>query len=519
MNRLLPARLQAALLGDGSPRAEIPGDVLRESRRRIRFAATLGTLTYALFLAMQVTGLEAASRLETQLDRVHNLLGILLCSVLLAVAALPGLRDRLVLRWALVTEVLLAVLISTLIPWASYERTAHVSGLTWVVPVMILFALLVPLPTRTTLTVSALCALTMPLGLFVLSALGRITVSPAEYWNSGLTASIAVGIATLAARTVYGASKQLATARQVGSYELIEPIGKGGMGQVWKARHLLLARPAAVKLILAENLQGAQEQREQALERFTREARVTASLRSPHTVELYDFGTSSDGSLYYAMELLDGMNVEHFVYRFGAIEPRRAVHWLAQICHSLAEAHARGLIHRDIKPGNIFLSRYGRDADFIKVLDFGLAKPLEPPVNGSLTQTGTRLGTPSYMAPEQVFGLDVAPRTDLYAVGCVGYWLLAGHKPFEAEHAGELMRLHVEAPPPPLSGRAPHAIPAALDALVMKCLSKSAADRPADAESLGAALEASVDGAAWTQDEAREWWERNLSAAAGTSRT
>jgi len=513
MNRLLPARLQAALGGDGSTRLELPVDVLRESRRRIRFVATLGALTYALFLAVQLTRLENATELELSIDRTHNLLGILICSALLALAALPALSDRVVLGAALAMEFLLCVLISTHVPWAGFVRTGHIGSLTWVVPVMILFALLVPLPTRTTLLASSLCALTMPLGLFALSALGRISIAPADYLNTALTAGIGVAIATLASRTVYGAGRQIAAARRVGSYELIEPIGEGGMGQVWNARHLMLARPAAVKLILPDRLRGPSEEQASAIERFTREAQVTASLRSPHTVELFDFGVGADGTLYYAMELLDGMNAEHFVYRFGPIEPRRAVHWLRQACHSLGEAHARGLVHRDIKPGNLYLCRYGRDVDFLKVLDFGLTRPVVDAPDARLTKSGVLLGTPSYMSPEQVFGLPSDPRTDLYALGCVGYWLLAGKKPFESDSAGEMLKQHAVSAPPPLSSRSPGAVPPRLEAVIMRCLAKAPEERPRDADQLSAELAASVDGDPWTDADARAWWERNLGDA------
>lgn len=513
MKQLLPARWMAALRGDGPASLDLPPDVLRESRRRVRFAAVLGTLAYALFLALELSGLMAASNLEHTIDLRHDALAVLLCASLVAVAAFPAVTDRTVLGFALLVEFLLSVLISTHVPWAAFERTGHVGGITWVVPIIILFALLVPFRTPVTLAASSLCALTMPLGLWVLTSLDRISVGAGDYWISAITAGVGLAIATLASRTVYGASRQLAAARSVGSYELLERLGKGGMGEVWKARHQLLARPAAVKLILADSLRGSQEARESALERFTREARVTASLRSPHTVELFDFGTGSDGALYYAMELLDGLNIEHFVYRFGALEPARAVYWLRQACHSLAEAHGRGLVHRDVKPANIYVCRYGRDADFIKVLDFGLTKPLAPSAELGITRPGLILGTPGYMAPEQVFGLESGPRTDLYALGCVGYWLLAGVKPFEADSVGEMLRQHAQTPPPPLSARAPAPIPARLEALIMGCLSKDPEGRPRDADHLRAQLDACLDGEPWTVEKARAWWAENLPEA------
>src|SRR5262249_50303811 len=187
----------------------------------------------------------------------------------------------------------------------------------------------------------------------------------------------------------------------------------------------------------------------------------TARLRSPHTVELYDFGVSADGVMYYAMELLDGINLEHFIYRHGPVPARRAVHWLRQVCHSLGEAHALGLTHRDIKPANLMVCVHGREHDFVKVLDFGLAHAVSSPGAVPLTREGRWLGTPGWMAPEQIYGSDGGPRADLYALGCVGYWLLAGRRPFEAETAAEPFRLHLHAAAPPLAERAAEPAPRA----------------------------------------------------------
>jgi serine/threonine-protein kinase len=385
-----------------------------------------------------------------------------------------------------------------------------VPNLTWVVPIIILFPLLVPTPPRTALVVSFLCALTMPAGLWVLASMHQIAPQPSNYWATALTAAIGVGIASIASRTVYGAGRQIAAARTIGSYELLEKLGQGGMGEVWKARHLFLARPAAIKLILPERLRGPSEERDAALQRFTREAQVTAGLRSGHTVQLFDFGVSADGTLYYAMELLSGMTVEHFIYQFGPIEPRRAVHWLQQACHSLGEAHAQNLVHRDIKPANLYLCRYGRDVDFLKILDFGLTKPVVTREDLPLTSPGWLVGTPGYMAPEQVFGLEIGPRTDLYSLGCVAYWLLAGVRPFDADSAGELLRQHVQAPAPLLSDKAGMPMPPRLEALIMRCLSKDPADRPHDADELSHELEHCLEAEPWSPTEAHEWWQKNL---------
>jgi serine/threonine-protein kinase len=508
MKRVLPARLLAALRPAPEAAYELPSDLLRDSRGRVRIAAALGTAAFALFLAVDASGVLGGSALERRIDITHDLLSLLVCGALLLVASFSNFADRAVLGMALAVEVLLSALISIADPWATFDRTGSVPGITWVIPVIILFPLLVPARPRTTLLVSSLCALTMPAGLAALAATGRIAARPSDFWAAWVGGAVAVGIASVAARTVYGAGGQAAAARMVGSYELLDLIGRGGAGEVWKGRHLLLARRAAVKLMLPEHLQGAREARDAALARFSHEAQVTASLTSPHTVALYDFGVSAETSLYYVMELLEGTNLQHFVYRYGAIEPRRAVHWLRQACHSLGEAHARGLIHRDIKPSNLFLCRYGRDQDFLKVLDFGLSKPTAGDAL-DMTRATLRLGTPGYMAPEQIFGQAVSPATDLYALGCVAYWLLAGVTPFDSDDAGELLRMHAQSAPPPLAGRAKQPIPEALEATVMACLAKDPAARPADADRLDARLAAIDDGAAWTPADAHAWWEQH----------
>jgi serine/threonine-protein kinase len=525
MKRLLPARLIAALRPEALARYELPADVVQASRRRVWVAAMIGTLAYAIFLSLQLSGLAEGPPLERRIDIAHDVAGMSLCAILVLAAGAKALPDRTLLAFAQVVQVTLCALISVAVPWASFIRTSHLPGHTWAISVIILFALLVPVRPARALAVSTLSALTMPVGLAGLALSGRIVARPSDFWSVCAAGLVGVGIATIASRTVYGAGRQIAASREVGGYELLEPIGRGGGGEVWKGRHLLLTRAAAVKRILPESLKGSREQLDTALARFKQEAQVTSDLRSPHTVQLYDFGVAADDSLYYVMELLEGMNLQHFVYRFGAVEPRRAVHWLRQACHSLGEAHERGLVHRDIKPSNLFLCRYGRDLDYIKVLDFGLSKPAaaqedHDPRGGTapsshLTAPGRRPGTPGYMAPEQIDGLPIGPATDLYALGCVAYWLLAGATPFETDAPGELARLHAQAPPPPLSSRAGQTIPRRLEALVMACLAKEPGARPAGADRLGADLGASLEGEAWSDAEARAWWEKNLNGTRG----
>jgi serine/threonine-protein kinase len=244
------------------------------------------------------------------------------------------------------------------------------------------------------------------------------------------------------------------------------------------------------------------------IRRFEREAQTIASLRSPHTVDLFDFGVAEDGSFYYVMELLEGLDADTLVRRFGPVPANRAIHVLRQVCHSLSEAEARGLVHRDIKPANVFLCRYGEDHDFVKVLDFGLVKSLPDPRASGPQLTGEHAvqGTPSFMAPEQAMGqTDLDSRADVYSTGCVAYWLLTGQTVFQAENAMELLVHHVHTLPVAPSTRTESHIPPALDELILSCLEKDPDARPSSAKELARRLEA-LDIEPWTEEDAREWW-------------
>jgi serine/threonine protein kinase len=318
-----------------------------------------------------------------------------------------------------------------------------------------------------------------------------------------------VGMAYVGARVVYQLGSEVKRARELGSYRLEEKLGEGGMGEVWRARHRMLARPAAIKLIRPSVAGDAPAGiSKEAVRRFEREAQVIARLRSPHTVELFDFGMAADGAFYYVMELLDGLDADSLLRRFGPIPPERAIYLLRQVCHSLSEAQSCGLVHRDIKPANIFLCRYGEEYDFVKVLDFGIVGAVRDAADPSLVHTRENAvrGTPAFIAPEQAMGIDLDGRADIYATGCVAYWLLTGQFVFTAETPMGLLLQHAQTPPTPPSARTDLPIPPALDDLVLSCLAKDPANRPQSARELSLRL-AEVEGAsAWTQDRAREWW-------------
>jgi serine/threonine-protein kinase len=239
--------------------------------------------------------------------------------------------------------------------------------MTWVNAVVIMFPVLLPGPPRRMLLAAAGAAAMVPLSLAVLARMGAVRVTLDDYSDAVIQGAFCVMLAYMGARVVYGLGREVARARELGSYRLVGKLGEGGMGEVWRAEHRMLARPAAIKLIRgAPGRAGGPELSHEARRRFEREAQAIASLRSPHTVELFDFGVAQDGTFYYAMELLDGLDADTLVRRFGPVEPERAVYLLRQVCRSLAEAESYGLVHRDIKPTNIFLCRYGIEHDFVK---------------------------------------------------------------------------------------------------------------------------------------------------------
>ena len=321
-------------------------------------------------------------------------------------------------------------------------------------------------------------------------------------------------------RETGGTELGVAGARQVGAYEIEERLGRGGMGEVWRARHRLLERGAALKFVRPEVL-GARTPGDASVirRRFEREAQATASLTSPHTIQVFDFGATADGTLYYAMELLAGRDLESLVREFGPLPADRSMFLVRQVCHSLADAHSRGLVHRDITPANIYVCRMGLDYDFVKVLDFGLVKFRDrtAAARGTmLTVDHATTGTPAYMAPEVILGdADVDSRADVYALGCVAYFLLTGQLVFEADTPMRMLVQHVEAKPVPPSRRTELPIPRELDEMVLHCLAKDPDQRPQSAEDLLAMTERCALCATWSRTAARQWWHSHLPDLAG----
>jgi hypothetical protein len=380
------------------------------------------------------------------------------------------------------------------------------------------YPLIVPGTRGKTLLATFAAAAMDPLGLAVNVLAGNPRPSASIALLMFLPTFVCAVVAVIVSRIVYQLSVEAGKGREMGSYNLDELLGRGGMGEVWKASHRLLARSAAIKLIRPDTL--GSDAREW-LKRFEREAKATAGLRSPHTVDIYDYGTTEDGTFYYVMELLEGFDLETLVREFGPLPPERAIYILVQACHSLAEAHQGGLIHRDVKPANIYVCRYGLDWDFVKLLDFGLVKAtgVTHERGRQLTMAGVVAGTPGYMSPEIGMGsADVDWRADIYALGCVGYWLLTGHPVFEGSTPMQIVMAHIQKPPISLSRRTDQKIPSELEEILMACLRKDPNDRPQTMHELAQSLRAVPLQSPWTEERARRWWLEHGAAASRLAR-
>ena len=491
----------------------LPPDLLREASRRLGVTSLLmaGLWTVAALIPHLVT--------LTRPDNLSPLLGLRVVDTLSTVIVLASLglflytrraerNPRFVLDLGLAYLVLTAFAIATIINWGPVPAHASVAPMISPIgPIMLMFAAIVPNTPLKTLTAGLIAASMNPLSMLVARARGTWEFGPAS--NALLMHApdyLLVAVAVAISHVVTKLSEHVTTAREMGSYQLGELLGRGGMGEVYKATHRMLARPAAIKLIRPEMIQAGNDAGERAIRRFRREAEVVASLRSPHTVAVYDFGVTDDQTFYLVMELLVGTDLESLVRRNGPLPAERVIFILRQVCDSLAEAHAAGLVHRDIKPANIHLGRLGLQYDFVKVLDFGLAKPA---VAADVTQplatvAGLALGTPAYMAPEIALGHQVDGRADIYALGCVAYYLLSGQLVFEGATGLEVLLKRLHDDPLPLQGRSELPIAPELERLVMSCLARNTDERPT-AAGLADQL-AALPIAPWTEVDARRWW-------------
>jgi serine/threonine-protein kinase len=373
--------------------------------------------------------------------------------------------------------------------------------------VMLARAIVVPSTARRTLLIG-LCAAVPVIGVAVFRG-GPGGGGIANGLSATCWLSVGVALGTLASRTIFGLRREVQRARVLGQYTLEAKIGEGGMGEVWRASHALLRRPTAIKLLLPDR------NAESAIRRFEKEAQITSRLTHPSTVSLYDYGRTREGVLYYAMELLEGLDLERLVAKHGPLSPARVVHILAQVCGALAEAHDLGLVHRDVKPANVLLLPKRGEPELAKVVDFGLVKELRTDAPGvALTAANAITGTPLYMAPEAIREAEaVGPASDLYALGAVGWFLLVGRPPFEGHSVVEVCGKHLHTPPSRPSTALGAPIARDVEDVVLSCLEKEPRDRPAGARALRHALRTCSLAGQWTEEDAVRWWEEHADGA------
>jgi serine/threonine-protein kinase len=416
-----------------------------------------------------------------------------------------------------------AALIAAANAWALPAPTGRAEDIgrpSWIALVIVIYAMIAPGTPRRMLVASLIAATLDPAAYLILWLLGLPSPNAVQALALCWPAYACAFIAVVPAKVLHRIGRRLKEAQELGSYQLVEKLGHGGMGEVWRAEHRLLARDAAIKLVRPEVL-GVRDDTEAqlVLRRFEREAQATAALSSPNTIRVFDFGITDEGTFYYVMELLEGRDLESLVREFGPLSADRTIFLLRQVCHSLADAHARGLVHRDIKRANIYVCRMGLDYDFVKVLDFGLVKFRDRPrgADSLTTMDQVTTGTPAYMAPEAILGdSDVDRRADVYALGCVAYFALTGSLVFEAESSMKMLIQHLHAQPTRPSERSELPIPRELDDLVMACLQKDPGLRPQNAgELLGMAYSCRC-AEGWGQPQAEQWWKTHLPQLTGS---
>jgi eukaryotic-like serine/threonine-protein kinase len=497
----------------------LPDDLLDEQVRRLRLCAAVAIGLWGFGFVMDGwvrPGTVGSPFLMSSL--VIEGVAVAASGLLFAYLRFTSHPPRLQAHAGLVFMVLNAMGVGLLNTWARPLTDDALNELSWNTIVILCGAMLMPATPKQMLVAALLSASMDPLGIAVAAWRGREVPSAMHTFVLFLPTYACALAAVVPVTILHRLGRRLRHARDLGSYHLERLLGRGGMGEVWLARHQLLARSAAVKLVRPEVL-GASTDAAAAvmLRRFEREAQATAALSSPHSIRLFDFGVTEDRTFYYVMELLAGRDLESLVREFGPLPADRALYVLRQVCHSLAEAHARGLVHRDVTPANIYLCRMGLDYDFVKVLDFGLVKfndqrAIEHTIMGATHMTA---GTPAFMAPELIAEGDVDARADVYSLGCVAYYLLTGELVFDADTAMKMFLQHLQQTPLPPSQRTELPVPRAVDALVLACLDKDPSRRPQNAEALLRLIDEVRGAGRWTNEQARGWWQHHLPELAG----
>ncbi len=504
---LLRCNVQSSLETAGTTHARIRDDVADKGARRIGVIAILAAVTVvgaAILQAMLQPEIAAAER-----SPLFRLSALFFCLAGVGLAALQRaevVAAQELLDLGLVFEIAgscALALMENATPWPDSALRGSSQVTAWIA---ICVVAIPNLPWKS-IAAAAISAAMVPCAHIVAS---HVIGSPALPWHRlliyALGPAIVAGWTPFISTHMHRMQQDLSRAREFGSYHLEKLLGRGGMGEVWLARHRLLCREAAVKLVLAGLLEKAgPSERRLIRKRFEAEAQAAASLRLPHTVAIYDYGLSENGSLFYAMEFLQGLDAERLVKEYGPQPAGRVVSILRQAADSLEEAHDAGLVHRDIKPSNLFIARLGKRIDFVKVLDFGLVKAFAGAAQTALTTNGTS-GTPAFMSPEQVRGEEVDARTDIYGLGCAAYFLLTGSVVFHKSGLVATAIAHLTDMPEPPSRRSELPIPESLERVVMACLEKKPEDRPQSAAELRSMLDACTDFPAWTEADAKHWW-------------
>jgi len=408
------------------------------------------------------------------------------------------LLPRRTLDVALVLQVIAGLCIS-LSENALPRPEGAITGLSSVAVWLLVCAVAVPAPFQKSLLTSLVIAASGPVGLAVQVLFMNVTPPVETMWVALFAPNFLMAIgAALLGRFIYRLDAEVRESREYAGYELVSQLGSGGMGEVWKARHRLIGREAAVKLIRPSGDQ------QMLLQRFEREAQATASLHSPHTVSLYGYGVTEDGRMYYVMEHLNGFDLQSVVEATGPMPASRVLHVLAQVCESLIEAHEAGLVHRDIKPKNILLCKLGASLDFVKVLDFGLVRYAD--IARTPLTIDVAIGSPACISPEVAQGNPGDARSDIYGLGCVAYFLLTGKMVFEAKSAIDMLQRHLSEVPQRPSARGA-VVPTELEDIVMQCIEKDPAQRPPSAKALAMALAKCPERYGWRLSDAEGWWD------------
>ncbi len=508
-----PKRLDVSLWNDAeavrrAANRELSGTVLEAAVQRLGYIGLFGAIAFAMHLVwLLLLGWERlGSVADTAL--MTSTAGVALSVALFAVTKLKKVPANNVVDLGNVYLFSVCLALGVLRHAAASSSGDLLRQVSPVVIPLLAFGALIPTVPSKALAVMLLAAAMDPLGLMLMRAHTHYEASQlVVVLSSPLLAAL---IAQQISKVVHRLAEGIVKAREVGSYKLVERLGVGGMAEVWRANHRMLRRPAAVKLIRPKVLiEHGPADSERLLRLFTREVRTTASLRSPHTIQVYDFGVTREGAFYYVMELLDGIDLMTLVERFGPQPAERVAMLMKQVCHSLREAHARNFVHRDIKPANILTCVVGGDYDFVKVLDFGLVldRHLTPQ---ELDDEKQFVGTPAVMAPEMLrFQAPVDARADLYALGCVGYWLLTGKRVFEAETRHDMLVMHAHQKPVLPSRRIDRPLHPGLEAVVMQCLEKNPNKRPQTARELSDALSTLTFEHEWSDERAELWWKQN----------